>query len=153
MHKTQDGLGLGSLPNYCDMVLKSQKNSPAMHDKVIVTNKLWVFQAFFFMSGSNLTAHIVTSPSENENESYTEIEGKEYQEFLTTITYPEQQNENPMNESAAYRTVSSIWQVWTICLSPYLDREDKYGRAGRMCKTSLILFLFSDRGLLGFQWL
>ena len=60
------------------------------------------------MSGSNLTAHIVTSLSENENESYTEIEEKEYQEIPTTDTYPEQQNENPMNESAAYRTVSSI---------------------------------------------
>ena len=25
LHKTLDRLGLGSLPNYCDMVLKSQK--------------------------------------------------------------------------------------------------------------------------------
>ena len=82
-----------------------------------------------------------------------EIEEKEYQEVPTTDTYTEQQNKNPMNESAAYRTVSSIWQVWTIFLSPYLDREGKNGIAGRMCKTSLTLFLFSDRGLLGFQWL
>ena len=38
LHKTQDRLGLGSLPNYCDMVLKSQKKSATMHDKVIVNN-------------------------------------------------------------------------------------------------------------------
>ena len=37
-----------------------------------------------------------------------EIEEKEYQEVPTTDTYTEQQNKNPMNESAAYRTVSSI---------------------------------------------
>ena len=31
------------------------------------------------------------------------------------------------------------------------SREDKNGKAGRVCKTSVILFFFSDRGLLGFQ--
>ena len=34
----------------------------------------------------------------------------------------------------------------TICLSPYLDREEKNGRAGRVCKTSLILFFVQIEG-------
>ena len=42
------------------------------------------------MSGSNLTAHIVTSPSE--------IEEKEYQAIPTRDTYPEQQNKKPLYE-------------------------------------------------------
>ena len=98
-----------------------------------------------------MTANVITSPSENANELYTEVEEeREYEEIPTRETYPERQNENLLYESAAYEMVSFIWQVWTICLSPYLDREEKNGRAGRVCKTSLILFFVSDQGLLCF---
>ena len=60
------------------------------------------------MSGSNVTENVITSPSENSNELYTEIEEREYQEIPARETYPEQQSENPLYESAAYETVSSI---------------------------------------------
>ncbi|KAK2550156.1 Zinc metalloproteinase nas-39 [Acropora cervicornis] len=54
---------------------------------------------------SNLTANVITSPSENANELYAEIEEREYQEIPMRETYPEQQNENPLYESAAYETI------------------------------------------------
>ena len=80
-----------------------------------VTKLLWIFQSFFFISGSNVTAYVVASPSENANEfyteieeRYTEIEEREYQEIPMRETYPVQQNENPLYESAAYETVSSV---------------------------------------------
>ena len=57
------------------------------------------------MSSSNLTANAITSTSESANELYTESEGKEKQEIPTRETYPEQQNENPLYESAADETV------------------------------------------------
>ena len=55
-----------------------------------------------------MTANVITSPSEDANELYAEIEGREYQEIPVRETYPEQQNENPLYESAAYETVPSI---------------------------------------------
>ncbi|XP_067026612.1 cubilin-like [Acropora muricata] len=57
---------------------------------------------------SNVTANVITSPSEDANELYAEIEEREYQEIPVRETYPEQQNENPLYESAAYETVPSI---------------------------------------------
>ncbi|XP_067028775.1 CUB and sushi domain-containing protein 3-like isoform X3 [Acropora muricata] len=56
---------------------------------------------------SNLTAHATTSTSENANQLYTEIEGREEQYIQTRETYPVQQNENPLYESAADKAVSN----------------------------------------------
>lgn len=61
---------------------------------------------------SNLTANAITPTSENANQLYTEIEGKEEQCIQTRETYAEQQNENPIYESAADETV----------LNPLYDR-------------------------------
>ena len=55
-----------------------------------------------------MTENVITSPFENSNELYTEIEEREYQEIPARETYPEQQIKNPLYESAAYETVSSI---------------------------------------------
>ena len=53
-----------------------------------------------------MTANVITSPSENANELYTEVEDeREYEEIPT---YPERQNENLLYESAANETVSSV---------------------------------------------
>ncbi|XP_015780328.1 PREDICTED: uncharacterized protein LOC107358223 [Acropora digitifera] len=54
---------------------------------------------------SNLTANAITSTSENANQLYTEIEGREEQCTQTRETYAAQQNENPLYESAADETV------------------------------------------------
>ena len=59
------------------------------------------------MFGSNLTANATTSTSENANQLYTEIEGREEQYIHTRETYPVQQNENPLYESAADEAVSN----------------------------------------------
>ena len=53
-----------------------------------------------------MTANAITSASEDTNELYTEIREREYEEIPMRETYPEQQNENPLYESAAYETVS-----------------------------------------------
>ena len=53
------------------------------------------------MSDSNLTANAITSTSENVNELYTEVEGREEQDIQT------RENENPLYDSAADETVSS----------------------------------------------
>jgi len=54
---------------------------------------------------SNLTANAITSTSENTNQLYTEIEGREEQCIQTRETYAAQLNENPLYESAADETV------------------------------------------------
>ena len=59
------------------------------------------------MFGSNLTANATTSTSENANQLYTEIEGREEQYIKTRETYASQQNENPLYESAADEAVSN----------------------------------------------
>ncbi|XP_015754342.1 PREDICTED: uncharacterized protein LOC107333990 isoform X2 [Acropora digitifera] len=56
---------------------------------------------------SNLTANAITTTSENANQLYTEIEGKEEQYIQTRETYAAQQNENPLYESAADEAVSN----------------------------------------------
>ena len=113
-----------------------------MPEKVIVTEELWVFQSFFFIFGSNVTANVITSPSEDANELYAEIEEREYQEIPVRETYPEQQNENPLYESAAYETVPSIWQVWTICLSPYLVEKTRMGKREECVRLAWSFFFF-----------
>ena len=62
---------------------------------------------FFFLFHSNLTANAITPTSENANQLYTEIEGKEEQYIQTRETYASQQNENPLYESAADEAVSN----------------------------------------------
>ncbi|XP_067027270.1 uncharacterized protein [Acropora muricata] len=54
---------------------------------------------------SNLTENAITSTSENANQLYSEIEGREEQCIQTRETYAAQQNENPLYESAADETV------------------------------------------------
>lgn len=63
----------------------------------------------FLYCKSKVTANVITSPSENANALYTEVEGeREYEEIPTRETYPERQNENSLYESAAYEMVSFI---------------------------------------------
>ncbi|XP_044170591.1 uncharacterized protein LOC122954610 isoform X3 [Acropora millepora] len=63
----------------------------------------------FLYCKSKVTANVTTSPSENANELYTEVEeDREYEEIPTRETYPERQNENSLYESAAYEMVSFI---------------------------------------------
>ena len=45
-----------------------------------------------------MTANVITSPSEDANELYAEIEEREYQEIPVRETYPEQQNKKPLYE-------------------------------------------------------
>ena len=110
LHNTQDRLGLGPFSNYCDMVLKSQKNSHNARQGYSDQETLSIsVMSFFFISGSKVTANVITSPSENANELYTEVEeDREYEEIPTRETYPERQNENSLYESAAYEMVSFI---------------------------------------------
>lgn len=68
------------------------------------------------MFGSNLTENAITSTSENANQLYTEIEGREEQCIQTRETYAAQQNENPLYESAADETV----------LNPLYDRFGQF---------------------------